>query len=179
MTKYSTFDVSLHLPFAARADTQVHRWTHLNTSKREHVLSFSLDSLPPLVNQDCRVVVSFANGGPTIERLRRFQRAPQLPGNSTVLPVQVDHATRSLRIDGRTWRGIGYYMADFGNGGYFWGLDGLDDLALRGLAPHGINQAMLYLTPLKNAMGLSLLSGRVCSKNLVHNSNTIFILQLL
>ena len=155
MVKYSTFDVTLHLPFA-RADAQVYRWKDLNASNREHSLSFSLGGLPPTVNQDCRVVVSFANGGPTLERLRRLQRAPQLPANSTVLPVQVDHATRSLRIDGRVWRGIGYYMADFGNGGYFWGFDGLDDLALRGLAPHGINQAMLYLAPLNSAIRLPL-----------------------
>eukprot|EP01046_Picozoa_sp_COSAG06_P030265 COSAG06_NODE_2864_length_6158_cov_3.302855_3_plen_401_part_00 len=142
-TTSSTFDVALHLPFALPGAQQVHSWSSLNTSKLEHVLSFPLDGLPPTVNQDCRIVVSFT-GGPTVERLRRLQRAPPLPDGSTVLAVQVDASRRSLRVDGRTWRGIGYYMADFGQGGYWWGFDDLADLALRGLAPHGINQAMLY-----------------------------------
>ena len=142
MAASKSFAVELQLPFA-RPSARVHRWAALNASQAEHVLTFSLDGLPATVNQDCRIIVRF-DGGPTIERLRRLQRAPPLPASSAVLPVQVDHSRRSLLVDGRTWRGVGFYMAGFGQGGYWWGYEDLGDLALRGFAPHGVNQGMLY-----------------------------------
>ena len=37
-------------------------------------------------------------------------RAPPLPKSSFVQPVQVDHATRGLRVDGRQFNGIGWYL---------------------------------------------------------------------
>lgn len=143
MAEAISFEVELLLPFASPS-ARTHQWKDLNASQAEHILTFALDGLPSIINQDCRIIVRFANGGATIERLRRLQRAPPLPASSTVLPVQVDHSRRSLLLDGRIWRGIGFYMAGFGQGGYWWGFQDLSDLVLRGLAPHGVNQGMLY-----------------------------------
>jgi hypothetical protein len=63
--------------------------------------------------------------------------------------VQVDHTHKCLRVDGRIFHGVGWYM-DFGVGanGAFWGYDDARDLVLRGMAgPRGgggANQVMMY-----------------------------------
>ena len=38
-------------------------------------------------------------------------RAPPLPAGSFVQPVQVDHSTRSLSVDGRPFNGVGERQA--------------------------------------------------------------------
>ena len=82
MASFASFNVELLLPFATPG-AQVHVWNNLNASEIEHVLNFSVDGLPATINQDCKIVVRFAHGGPTIKRLRRLQRAQPLPGPST------------------------------------------------------------------------------------------------
>lgn len=144
LARLGSFSVALHFPFAISAAARIHEWKDLNATTAHHVLQFSLEGLPELANQDCLVHISFPIGL-RLEKLRRFQRAPPLPEGSRVLPVQVDHTRKSLLIDGRTHHGVGWYM-DFavGANGAFWGFDDAQDLALRGMAPRGITQVMLY-----------------------------------
>ena len=107
-----------------------------------HVLTFPLDGLPNHINQDCQIVLSFPNGL-RLERLRRFQRAAPMPPNSTALAVQVDHARRSIRIDGRLFHGVGFYTVyGVGANGVYWGYDDVQELALKGL--RGTTQVMIY-----------------------------------
>ena len=98
------------------------------------------------INQDVRITVKLSNGH-TFTKLRRFMRAPPLPNSSSALPVQVDHATRGLRVDGRPYVGIGWYLDGMGgadSGGGFATYDNMTDYLTHAQAPLGVNQGMIY-----------------------------------
>ena len=61
----------------------------------------------------CKVNISLPDGR-TIVRWRRFMRVPAPPPNSTVEPVQLDHARAGLLVASQPFLGRGYYM----QGGY-------------------------------------------------------------
>ena len=66
------------------------------------MLKFTFEGMHELVNQDVKVTIKLT-GGHTFTKLRRFMRAPPLSNSSSALPVQVDHAARGLRVDGRPY----------------------------------------------------------------------------
>ena len=53
------------------------------------------------------MVITITLGGRTTRKLRRFHRVPPPPAGSTVEPVQVDHATKSLRVSGKLFNPVG------------------------------------------------------------------------
>ena len=62
------------------------------------------------VNQDVAIEISLPNSR-KIKKHKRLMRAPPLPAGSFVQPVQVDHSTRSLSVDGRPFNGVGECQA--------------------------------------------------------------------
>ena len=71
--------------------------------------------------------------------LRRFHRVAPPAENSTVQTVQVDHSRKGLLIGGKPWVGQGWYMSPWNQS-----LELLSDAIRDELAPHGINQGMVY-----------------------------------
>ena len=74
-------------------------------------------------------------------------RAPPLPNSSAALPVQVDHAARGLRVDGRPYVGIGWYLDGMGgveSGLGFATFANMTDYLTHAQAPLGVNQGMIY-----------------------------------
>jgi hypothetical protein len=76
-----------------------------------NVLEFRLSVtwLPSIVNTDIKIVVTapWLRPGHTIFKYRRFMRA--LPPVGGAVPVQVDHAHRSLLVDGQLFFGTGWF----------------------------------------------------------------------
>ena len=123
--------VSMHLPFATPARTVT--WK-VDLAVPEQVLNFTFDGLPATINQDVDINITLlssssgggggGSGGRVLAKVRRLLRAPPLPKGSPVLAVQVDHFERALRVDGRRYAGIGWYLdgltavADGGFQGY-------------------------------------------------------------
>ena len=60
------------------------------------------------MNQDVKITVTLPDKS-KFTKWRRLMRAAPLPRGSSVLAVQVDHRTSTLRIDGRLWAGSGFY----------------------------------------------------------------------
>ena len=60
-------------------------------------------------------------------------RAPPLPNSSAALPVQVDHAARGLRVDGRPYVGIGWYLDGMGGVESGLGFATFDNMTVRAL----------------------------------------------
>ena len=75
-------------------------------------------------------------------------RAPRPAAGSFVQPVQVDHASRGLRVDGRQYNGVGWYLdglyAGQDGGPGFGGFSNLTQFVQHRHAPEGINQGMIY-----------------------------------
>ena len=120
--------ISMELPFASPPRTET--WTaqqHAALHREQTVLSFPLDGLPDTINQDVKVTITLPRGQ-RITKLKRLMRAPPLPSTSSALPVQVDHSTRGLRVDGRPYLGVGWYLdglAGAGDGSGFATFDNL------------------------------------------------------
>ena len=118
----------MELPFASPPRTET--WTaqqHAALHREQTVLSFPLDGLPDTINQDVKVTITLPRGQ-RITKLKRLMRAPPLPSTSSALPVQVDHSTRGLRVDGRPYLGVGWYLdglAGAGDGSGFATFDNL------------------------------------------------------
>lgn len=115
-TGATSAEVSMELPFARPPRTEHWSATTSNGDNRkgllseaEQILTFSLDGLPASINQDVKITILLPSGV-TIVKWRRLMRAPSLPSGSTVLPVQVDHSTKSLLVDGRPHSGTGFYL---------------------------------------------------------------------
>jgi hypothetical protein len=140
--------VTLRLPFvsAPAARTVIWRGGQL-LQRAQTVLSFSLVPLPATVNQDVMVEISLPHSR-TIRKFRRLMRAPRLPSGSFVQPVQVDHSTRSLRVDGRPFNGIGWYLDGldaFGDGSPgFATFTNLTQFIVHSQTPSGVNHGMIY-----------------------------------
>jgi hypothetical protein len=113
--------VTLKLPFASNGHQQIIWEGGALLQQRQTVLSFPLAQLPTTVNQDVEIEISGLPGGRQFSKLRRLMRAPPV-NNSFIQPVQVDHFTRSLLVDGRPFNGVGWY---------------LDGLAINSLYPDG------------------------------------------
>eukprot|EP01052_Picozoa_sp_SAG31_P029914 SAG31_NODE_3019_length_4784_cov_2.199360_6_plen_454_part_00 len=141
--------VTLELPFAA--NRQITWRGNGLLQKHQSILEFSLSQLPSTVNQDVKIVISLP-GGRTFTKLRRLMRAPPPATGSFVQPVQVDHFTRSLRIDGRPFQGVGWYLDGLtidslypnGSAPGFAGFTNLTQYIIHRQAPEGINQGMIY-----------------------------------
>ena len=103
--------VSLHLPFATPPRTVTWSSTQEPTllQEPEQALTFNFFGLPATVNQDVQITFALP-GGRNVTKWRRLMRAPPLPRGSFVSPVQVDHSTKSLLIDGRPYSGVGFYL---------------------------------------------------------------------
>ena len=135
--------VVLHLPFATPARSE--SWHAAGggdglLTQSEQVLSFSLDNLPSTINQDVRIEITLPSGK-TITKWRRLARAPPLPAGSSVLPVQVDHSTKSLLVDGRPHAGTGFYLSwDAQTYGAF---ANMTEYIEKSLAPGGLNHGMV------------------------------------
>ena len=98
----ATVSVRLELPFATPPRTVT--WSQATgmatlLEQPEQSLRFSLRGLPDVVNQDCRIQITLADGK-NFSKWRRLMRAPPLPRGASALPVQVDHTTKSLLVDG-------------------------------------------------------------------------------
>lgn len=113
--------VTLRLPFASTGHQQIVWKGGGLLQQLQTVLYFPLAQLPSTVNQDVEIEISLP-GGRQFSKLRRLMRAPPPVSKSFVQPVQVDHFTRSLRVDGRPFQGVGFY---------------LDGLAINSLYPNG------------------------------------------
>ena len=116
-------------PIARRqpADEHTGAQQHAALHREQTVLSFPLDGLPDTINQDVKVTITLPRGQ-RITKLKRLMRAPPLPSTSSALPVQVDHSTRGLRVDGRHYLGVGWYLdglAGAGDGSGFATFDNL------------------------------------------------------
>lgn len=135
-------EITMELPFCEPARTQ--KWTVV--ARPRAVLRFAFDHMPELINQDVKVVVKLSTGH-SFTKLRRFMRAPPLSNSSSALPVQVDHAARGLRVDGRPYVGIGWYldgMSGVESGRGFATFDNMTDYLAHAQAPVGVNQGMIY-----------------------------------
>ena len=55
------------------------------------------------------IVITVSWAARNVTKLRRFHRVPPLV-NSTIEPVQVDHMTKGLRVNGHPWNGVGWYF---------------------------------------------------------------------
>lgn len=135
-------EITMELPFCKPARTQ--KWTAVAHPRA--VLRFAFDGMPELINQDVKIVVKLSSGH-SFTKLRRFMRAPPLSNSSSALPVQVDHAARGLRVDGRPYVGIGWYldgMSGVESGRGFATFDNMTDYLTHAQAPVGINQGMIY-----------------------------------
>eukprot|EP00948_MAST-09A_sp_MAST-9A-sp1_P003502 g3502.t1 len=104
------------------------------------VLPLSFDQLPPnaQIHNDITLTVTLApgastrinesigmgaNGGPYLfSKSRRFHRVP-VPTNQVVEPVQVDHETNGLRVNGKSWIGQGWYLS----GDFEWLADRIEN----------------------------------------------------
>lgn len=143
--------VTLHLPFATDSRNREVTWKGNGLlEKRQTVLRFALDDLPSTINQDVEISIVLP-GGRRLSKLRRLMRATPPPRDSFVQPVQVDHFTRSLRVDGRPFQGVGWYLDGlsinslYPNGAPgFAGYSNLTEYVVHRQAPEGINQGMIY-----------------------------------
>ena len=140
--------VTLRRPFATTPAAQSVTWHGDKLLQRhETVLSFSLASLPATVNQDVTIEITLPRTR-TLKKLRRLMRAPPLPAGSFVQPGQVDHSTRSLRVDGRQFNGVGWYLNGidtFGDGSPGYGsYSNLTQFIVHSQAPMGVNHGMIY-----------------------------------
>eukprot|EP01044_Picomonas_judraskeda_P009072 COSAG03_NODE_1079_length_4874_cov_292.616335_2_plen_400_part_00 len=142
--------VTLKLPFAPEGQQQLSWKGGGLLQRRQTVLYFSLAQLPTTVNQDVEIEISLP-GGRLLSKLRRLMRAPAPAATSFVQPVQVDHFSRSLRVDGRPFQGIGWYLDGLAiNSLYpdgapgFAGYTNLTQYIVHRQAPEGINQGMIY-----------------------------------
>ena len=107
----------------------------------EQWLEFDFSGLPSSINQDCEIVITLPSGD-NITKWRRLIRAPPLPAGSTALPVQVDHRTKGLMVDGRQWKGVGFYMEGIATP--IAGFTNQSDYLSRYHARNGILQGELY-----------------------------------
>lgn len=133
--------VTLHLPFASPPHNVV-EWTDSKLLREpEQVLRFSLQALPATVNQDVEITTCLPSGR-NITKWRRLMRAPPLPAGSSVLPVQVDHTTKSLLVDGRPHAGVGFYLDGVGH--EHGGFHNITDYLVHSSAPNRVNHGMIY-----------------------------------
>ena len=90
-----------------------HSWSWRTSGASECILPFDLRPLPLRINQDLKITVrASTNTSMTTTSYRRLMRAP--PPSTDVGAVQVDHFTRGLRINGRPWNGVGFFLwSDF------------------------------------------------------------------
>ena len=136
--------VSMALPFATPPRTVT--WTTSVSGRGlltepEQLLLFNFDGLPATVNQDVKITITLPCGA-RINKWRRLMRAPPVPQGSSVLPVQVDHSTKSLLVDGRPHSGTGFYLNGVGQPhGPF---KNLTEYIVKGSAPARLNQGMIY-----------------------------------
>ena len=135
--------MSLHLPFATPPRTVTWSSTQEPTllQEPEQALTFNLDGLPATVNQDVQITFALP-GGRNVTKWRRLMRAPPLPRGSFVSPVQVDHSTKSLLIDGRPYSGVGFYLdaVDHPHGA----LHNVSEYIVKDAAPNRVNHGMVY-----------------------------------
>ena len=135
-------DITMELPFCKPARTQ--KWTAI--ARPRAVLKFTFEGMRDLINQDVRIIVKLSTGH-SFTKLRRFMRAPSLPNSSAAIPVQVGHAARGLRVDGRPYLGVGWYldgMSGVESGRGFATYDTMADYLTHAQAPLGVNQGMIY-----------------------------------
>ena len=105
------------------------------------VLPLTFEHLPPNhapIHNDMRVSVTRVLDGSTFVQSRRFHRVPPPSANSTVVPVQVDHTTRGLLVDGKSFIGNGFYMQQTTD----W--PSLAEHVRDVLVPMGVNVGMTY-----------------------------------
>ena len=76
---------------------------------------FSLQELPASIDDSLNVTIDCPTLGWRTERFRSFQRAPAAGAPKRSLS-QVDHFTRSLRVDGEPFLSVGWYYSIFDNG---------------------------------------------------------------
>ena len=141
----SSVSVKMELPFATPSRTVT--WSASEgvdnlLQEPEQVLHFSLEGLPPTVNQDVKITVTF--GGQSFVKWRRLMRAPPLALASSVLAVQVDHSTKSLLIDGRLWAGAGFYYSGNYERAFVSSFPNFTEFVIHSAAPKRLNQGMIY-----------------------------------
>ena len=141
--------VTLRLPFATTSAAQIMTWRSSASEKLlqrpRTLLSFPLGALPDTVNQDVAIEITLPHSR-TLQKLKRLMRAPPLPAGSFVQPVQVDHSTRSLRVDGRPFQGIGWYYPYEGRNQYAT-FENQTQYIVHRQMPVGINHGMIYNSP--------------------------------
>ena len=76
---------------------------------------FSLQELPASIDDSLNVTIDCPTLGWRTERFRSFQRAPAAGAPKRSIS-QVDHFTRSLRVDGEPFLSVGWYYSIFDNG---------------------------------------------------------------
>lgn len=135
--------VSLDLPFAKPPRTIV--WSSTNEKpllhEPEQILTFSFDGLPSTVNQDVQLTFSLASGQ-KFTKWRRLMRVPPPPRGSFISPVQVDHGTKSLLLEGRPYDGVGFYLdaLDHPHGAFH----NLSEYIVKEAAPNRVGHGMIY-----------------------------------
>ena len=150
-TESSEAQLSIAFPFAAASGQQAQVFTTADVPNLLRVhelrLPFSFEGLPTTINQD--VVITISMGGRNYTKIKRMQRYPPPASGSPVLPVQVDHSTKSVRVDGTVFAGNGYYI-DYSGSAEFGGYHN-DGLSYNGAAAdlvrdarRGVNQGMIY-----------------------------------
>eukprot|EP01043_Picozoa_sp_COSAG02_P006454 COSAG02_NODE_183_length_30560_cov_8.912695_27_plen_454_part_00 len=77
--------------------------------------SFGLQELPASIDDSLNVTIDCPTLGWRTERFRSFQRAPAAGAPKRSIS-QVDHFTRSLRVDGEPFLAVGWYYSIFDNG---------------------------------------------------------------
>jgi len=132
--------ITARLPAAGL--TAVWHWNVTVSSEQRNIvlpLSFSvLSSISGAIHNDLTVVVVRVRDHSQFQQSRRFHRVPPPPATSTVVPVQVDHATQGLQVDGQIWQGQGWYMSAKN------GWPALIEQIKEQLIPMGVNVGMPY-----------------------------------
>ena len=124
----ATMSVSADLPCV----NATWNWPHVTGA--ESVLPFDLSALPQAVHNDISITLDAPEIHFRATYWRRFHKVPNPP--SPVEPVQVDHTTKALRVAGKLYLGVGWYIST----------GSLDELArnVTELSSRGVNQGMVY-----------------------------------
>ena len=116
--------------------------------------AFSLEPLPPSVLDELNVTVACASVGWRTRRYRAFQRAPAAAAPARSVS-QVDHLTRTMRVEGEAFLAVGWYYSIDDNGE-----NNLTEF-VAAQAQAGVNTLLLYTFPYLMLHGEAAMQRRV------------------
>ena len=104
-------------------------------------LSFErINASSTTVHNDLKLTVLRLFDNTKFVQSRRFHKVPPPPLTNTVVPVQVDHTTQGLLVNGTRWVGHGWFMQALPNNDW----TALAEYIKRIFVPMGVNVAMPY-----------------------------------